>query len=324
MVGAEARSINSGPIRRALEVLTRKVTDLEANGGGSGGGGTATNEVFIGTDDPIAAYPTIELWYDTNAPGPDPSEQRWLSAWGAVGWTRLPGGATTLPNGVTNIGSVTYTHVPGRRYRLKLYFPALPPLGGVSLNITLDGTDITPTTGGPWIMSGGNYDNRDAQWDLSAKTDIAAGPHTIVVMASNNGAAASIYRDVLYVEDLGPLTGQMAVPPAIVTPWTAMPLASGWSNFAAGFQTAQYRKVGDIVYARGVVQAAAGAASTIATLPAGFRPPADLLLTTWFSTPSVNNAATRLRLSAGGTIQPDVQSAPFLHVSTDFAFSVSA
>jgi hypothetical protein len=32
-----------------------------------GGGGTGTDEVWIGTDDPIASHPTIELWFDTDA-----------------------------------------------------------------------------------------------------------------------------------------------------------------------------------------------------------------------------------------------------------------
>lgn len=36
---------------------------------GTGGGGTGTDEVWIGADDPIAANPTIELWYDTDDPG---------------------------------------------------------------------------------------------------------------------------------------------------------------------------------------------------------------------------------------------------------------
>lgn len=36
---------------------------------GTGGSGTGTDEVWVGPDDPIAANPTIELWYDTDDPG---------------------------------------------------------------------------------------------------------------------------------------------------------------------------------------------------------------------------------------------------------------
>ena len=36
---------------------------------GTSGGGTGTDEVWIGPSDPIAAHPTIELWVDTDDPG---------------------------------------------------------------------------------------------------------------------------------------------------------------------------------------------------------------------------------------------------------------
>ena len=100
----EQRSIWSGPIRRALENLQRQITE---GGGGAGepgppgvpgvvqgivaganitvdstnpaypivastatgGGGTGTDEVWVGLTDPIAANPTIELWFDPDASG---------------------------------------------------------------------------------------------------------------------------------------------------------------------------------------------------------------------------------------------------------------
>ena len=37
---------------------------------GSGGGGTGTDEVWIGSDDPIATHPTLELWFDPDAVPP--------------------------------------------------------------------------------------------------------------------------------------------------------------------------------------------------------------------------------------------------------------
>lgn len=55
------------------------------------------------------------------------------------------------------------------------------------------------------------------------------------------------------------------------SPWTNAALVNGWSNFP-GYQSAQYRKRGDMVDMRGVIQS--GASSTVAfVLPVGFRPP---------------------------------------------------
>lgn len=63
------------------------------------------------------------------------------------------------------------------------------------------------------------------------------------------------------------------------TPWTALPFAANWANFGGVYQTAGYRKIGDVVELRGVVTRSPGAVppQTIATLPAGYRPPASVV-----------------------------------------------
>jgi len=64
------------------------------------------------------------------------------------------------------------------------------------------------------------------------------------------------------------------------TNWTAFPFANGYGNYGLGHQSPQYRKIGDIVYLRGLLKdldSAIAAGSTVGTLPAGFRPPARLL-----------------------------------------------
>lgn len=59
------------------------------------------------------------------------------------------------------------------------------------------------------------------------------------------------------------------------TLWTPVTFMNGFSNYGSGFQTVQYRKIGDIVYVRGLM--AGGALSTICfQLPVGFRPPAHM------------------------------------------------
>lgn len=56
------------------------------------------------------------------------------------------------------------------------------------------------------------------------------------------------------------------------TAWTATPaFQNGWANYGSGYQVAQYRKIGDIVYLRGFIKGTVNA-NTIFILPAGFRP----------------------------------------------------
>ncbi len=57
--------------------------------------------------------------------------------------------------------------------------------------------------------------------------------------------------------------------------WTAASFEGTWVNFGSTFQTVQYRKVDDIVQIRGLAKDGT-IGSVIFTLPAGFRPPADL------------------------------------------------
>jgi hypothetical protein len=102
----EQRSIYSGPIRRALEELQRRIAEAGGGVGTQGptgppgvvqavlagtnvtvdstnpaypivastatGGGTGTDEVWIGLSDPIGFSPTIELWFDPDAVSPSP------------------------------------------------------------------------------------------------------------------------------------------------------------------------------------------------------------------------------------------------------------
>ena len=56
--------------------------------------------------------------------------------------------------------------------------------------------------------------------------------------------------------------------------WTAGTLLNSWINFGSGYQDIEYRKIGDIVYVRGLVTKTADfLLNTIITLPVGYRPP---------------------------------------------------
>ncbi len=78
------------------------------------------------------------------------------------------------------------------------------------------------------------------------------------------------------------ITGDLTVSGNIIgsTPWTSLPLASGYNNYVdshgGDFQICEYRKIGDIVYLRGLIHktdhATIAAGAIMAILPAGFKP----------------------------------------------------
>jgi len=74
-----------------------------------------------------------------------------------------------------------------------------------------------------------------------------------------------------------PITNEVNRLTTATTPsaWIAPTFLNGWVNFGSGQQVAQYRKVGDLVYLRGVVKSGTLGASAF-NLPAGYRPPLDL------------------------------------------------
>lgn len=63
--------------------------------------------------------------------------------------------------------------------------------------------------------------------------------------------------------------------------WTALPLnggVGGWTNFGPPFQVAQFRKVGSLIYTRGLIKPiGASGTGTVATYPVGARPLAQLI-----------------------------------------------
>jgi len=64
------------------------------------------------------------------------------------------------------------------------------------------------------------------------------------------------------------------------TSWAGLSFGTGWSNYGSGYQTCQYKKVGDLIFVRGLATSGANLWSTyptIGTLPAGYRPSGRLI-----------------------------------------------
>lgn len=103
-------------------------------------------------------------------------------------------------------------------------------------------------------------------------------PETFLNKAQLTGLSKDARRtEILRARGFAALDTRTTALESATTPsaWTAPTLTNSWLNYGGGYQTAQYRKVGDIVYLRGSIGAGTLGSAAI-TLPAGFRPPAQI------------------------------------------------
>jgi len=80
------------------------------------------------------------------------------------------------------------------------------------------------------------------------------------------------------------------------TAWAGVTFQNSWTNYGSSYQNAQYRKLGDVVQARGAVKSGT-VGTVIFTLPAGFRPPAKTVFPA-----DLNGAYGRLEVGTDGTV----------------------
>ena len=92
---------------------------------------------------------------------------------------------------------------------------------------------------------------------------------------------------------------QASVTAMTPTAWTAFPYTAGWGPYG-GYEVPGYRKVGDNVQFRGLIQASSGATGVMATLPVGFRPPTSTVLS-WVHS-SLTGGICRIDVSTTGAI----------------------
>lgn len=94
-----------------------------------------------------------------------------------------------------------------------------------------------------------------------------------------------------------------------VTAWTALPLSGGAGIYGAPFNVPQYRLNGDVVELRGLMSLPASpdtaAGAVVATLPVGFRPPAQHRFVTISTlSGSAIDGFTPVNVTATGTVFP--------------------
>ena len=100
--------------------------------------------------------------------------------------------------------------------------------------------------------------------------------------------------------------------------WTGLSYGSGWGDYSGAFAGGSYKKVGDVVFLRGMVVRSSGSSTTIGTLPSGYRPVKTEIIDI-----ASNNAFGVVTINTSGIITLDVGS-PTAWVSlSGKAFSTS-
>lgn len=101
--------------------------------------------------------------------------------------------------------------------------------------------------------------------------------------------------------------------------WVDFSFQNGWIN-DPGTQSCQYRKIGDIVYLRGRCKGGA-ISSVITTFPVGFRPPANIDMTTVVYNNTTWIGAQTFIQATGNLLAPTVP-APLVLLNIAGQFSV--
>jgi hypothetical protein len=104
-------------------------------------------------------------------------------------------------------------------------------------------------------------------------------------------------------------------------PWAAATLASPWINYGGGWAAAAYRRVGDQVELRGLISGGTEG-TTIAVLPAGFRPTGFRMFSTIVSTGTWGQLA-RLDVLSTGEVRAYWGSGGASYLSIECSFSTA-
>jgi hypothetical protein len=299
------------------------------------GGGTGVDEVAVSNTDPGVSG-THELWFDPDATTPTNVIGRWNSAWGiiSVGTFPAPLAPHSVPAGVSVLSNpLAATLITGRRYRVGFQSRAITGVAGNNISFYLrdNGTEIrgTPYGGDPYVYIQGNYHTMQAEWWFNGDNT----PHSFEVMCASS-SACSVFTDygLFYIEDVGPISyGQ---PPAVdPTPtavqWTPMTLNAPWIRHTGyTWSGPAYRKVGDIVYLRGLLTTeptSVSDGSQVAVLPAGYRPSLNLMFVLPHAKTSANFAAARIDVYPDGALYYGYQGAGAVNYMSfaNLSFSVT-
>lgn len=268
----------------------------------------STDEVWVGPDDPGVSSP-YEIWYDTDDDGPQYGNYAQgvtnLGGFFIANGTAMPTSGNTAVAGVTN-----FYYVSGRRYRL--FFELNAGISAGAAGTVSNGyfslyVDGVAQGGGLWVTyPGGVHQHLSYEFFLE-KYGMSAGLHRIdLYYTHSSGAQVTLHTDngTIEIRDVGPTNPMNPVTQTTPAPWAALPFSTGWQNYGAPFNSGGYRRLGDVVFLRGLITQVAGAGGTVARLPVGFRPV---------------NQIIQSSLASTGQARYDIQTDGFITTSTSIA-----
>lgn len=166
-----------------------------------------------------------------------------------------------------------------------------------------------------------NYTPTYANWNSTGSTLLLnASDYTVIAFHDSLNRVDFIRTGAGVITmgyDGGFGTGAVEFAGRVGTAWASLTLNTGWVTYGSGYQTAQWRRIGDKIELRGLVTRAIGSSVIIATLDTGLRPVLRQL-----KTGSSNDAYARIDIDPNGEVTLMVGS-PSTWVSLDdISFSV--
>jgi hypothetical protein len=194
---------------------------VPVSAGGGSSGGTGTDEVWVGPDDPIVAAPTIELWYDSDAAAPSFDEtMRWNTAWGQITKVALTTTfTTTAPHTTAQSTGLTATIAETAGRRLKITTQTSPyPAGadnGMAFRVMRNGVVQEQ-----WYIPADALDpNTSFPLTHVFTLDAVGGSatYTLELFATTTNTAVADFGAgaaprMMLIEDIGPVGGAAMVP----------------------------------------------------------------------------------------------------------------
>lgn len=196
---------------------------------------------------------------------------QWDTAWGIVAKGTFVGGSNySLPVGTFAItNQLPFTSMAGRRYRMVLQVRLVSQTSGSGVNFLPRGSGPQGGSVDAWVNVASGYGSThlEAIFDGTAQPSFYYWDATVTT-------ATTVFLDTMsyfYIEDVGPIIN--APVQALTTPWIGVTFSGGWVQYPdAQFAPVSYRKIGDIVFLRGLTSGGSPSLP-IFTLPAGFRSP---------------------------------------------------
>lgn len=152
--------------------------------------------------------------------------------------------------------------------------------------------ELTVETMIQWLKGGGS---------ISRGIGFSADGNLYVTRSTADDASAAAVHDMVMDSSgnlyLGASGGFVNIGGRLGEAWNGFSFGSGWANYGGGYHNGSLKRVGDLVFLRGLVYRFTGTGTVIATLPSGYRPASTCVM--WVQT---NTGGGRIDIWTDGTI----------------------